>query len=327
MPHNRRPPRPATPPRIVVVGSVNMDLVANVPRLPAPGETLTGTTFHTFPGGKGANQAVAAAKLGANTTLIARVGDDAFAKTLLANLRTQKVNVRHVRHVPNTSSGVAVIAVDPSGQNAITIIPGANARLRPADIRARETTIAQADALLLQLEIPLDTAHTAIRIARRHKVLTVLDPAPVPPDGLPPSWKNLGIDILSPNETEAAQLAGLPCSRNRDAVACLDAILLQTAATLAILKRGHRGALLHALAAPCFFPPFPVKPVDTTAAGDAFTAALTVRLCEPSTTLGDAIHFANAAGALATTRHGAQASMPSRSEVDALVRNHPLPQP
>jgi len=312
-----------TAPRIVIVGSVNMDLVARVPRLPRPGETLSGSSFATFPGGKGANQAVAVARLGGRSVFVGRVGDDPFGKELLRSLRNEGVDVRYVRTLPGTSSGVAVIAVEDSGQNAITVVPGANARVRPDDVRAVESVIASADALLVQLEIPLETVHEAIRLARKHGVLTVLDPAPVPPKGLPARWANLSIDIISPNETEAAQLGGRPCSTDKAAIACVESMLLDSKAVLAVLKRGSRGALLHAFAKPCFFPAFPVKVVDTTAAGDAFSAALTVRFSESGTTLGEAIHFANAAGALATTRLGAQASMPTRKQVDAFLRDHP----
>ncbi|MBL9128402.1 MAG: ribokinase [Verrucomicrobiales bacterium] len=317
------PRRSRTAPRIVIVGSVNMDLVARVPRLPRPGETLAGSSFATFPGGKGANQAVAVARLGGRSVFVGRVGNDPFGKELLRSLRNEGVDVRHVRTLPDTSSGVAVIAVEDSGQNAITVIPGANALLRPDDVRAVESVIASADALLVQLEIPLDTVHEAIRLAQKHRVLTVLDPAPVPPNGLPARWKNLSIDIISPNETEAAQLGGRPCSNDKEAIACVESMLMDSKAVLAVLKRGSRGALLHAFAKPCFFPAFPVKVVDTTAAGDAFSAALTLRFSETGATLGEAIHFANAAGALATTRLGAQASMPTRKEVDAFLRDHP----
>lgn len=318
-----KPRRSLTPPRIVIVGSVNMDLVARVPRLPRPGETLSGTSFATFPGGKGANQAVAVARLGGRATFVGRVGDDAFGKQLLRGLRREGVDVRNVHTLADTASGVAVIAVDDSGQNAITVVPGANARLRPQDIRAAEPVIAAADALLLQLEVPLDTVYEAVRLAQKHEVFTVLDPAPVPPGGLPAKWRNLSIDIISPNETEAAQLGGKPCTHDKAAIACLESLLMDSKAAIAVLKRGARGALLHAFVKPAFFPALPVKVVDTTAAGDAFTAAMTLRFSEPGTTLGEAIHFANAAGALATTRPGAQSSMPTRVEVDRFVRQHP----
>jgi ribokinase len=311
------------PPRIVVVGSINMDLVTQVPKLPKPGQTLTGSSFTTCPGGKGANQAVALARLGGLPLMVGRVGDDPFGSELLRNLEDEGVDTRHVETVPNTSSGVAVIGVEKSGQNAITVVPGANACIRPEHIRAIEPVIATADALLVQLEIPLDTAREAILIARSHDVLTVLDPAPVPARGLPRNWRHLGIDIITPNESEAAALGRKPCTHDRAAVACLNALLKDSLATIAVLKRGHRGALLHALVKPAFFPPFAVQAIDTTAAGDAFSAALTLRFVEGRGTLGEAVHFANAAGALATTRRGAQTAMPTRREVNALLRQHP----
>ncbi len=311
------------PPRIVVVGSINMDLVTQVPKLPQPGQTLTGSSFTTCPGGKGANQAVAIARLGGRAILIGRVGDDVFGTQLISGLDHEGVDTRHVQTVPNTSSGVALISVEKSGQNAITVVPGANACLRPEHIRDVESVIASADALLVQLEIPLDTAREAILIAQKHEVFTVLDPAPVPPRGLPRDWRYLNIDIITPNETEAAALGRRPCTHDKAAVACLDSLLKDSVAAIAVLKRGQRGALLHALVKPAFFPPFPVKAIDTTAAGDAFSAALTLHFCKGHGTLGEAVHFANAAGALATTRRGAQTAMPTRREVNALLRQHP----
>jgi ribokinase len=298
-----------------------------VDHLPRPGETLTGSSFATLPGGKGANQAVAVARLGGGAVLLGCVGNDAFGHALLQNLKNERVSTRLVRQLPGTTSGVATIAVEASGQNAITVVPGANARLRPADLRRAESLIARADAVLVQLEIPLDTARTALEIAARHGVLTVLDPAPVPPGGLPPDWKDLGLDILSPNETEAGQLSQLPCVSRRDAVRALDVLLKRYRPALVVLKRGSHGALIHSgTHRPASVPAFPVQAIDTTAAGDAFTGALALRLAE-NASLDEAVRFANAAGALATTRLGAQNSMPTRSAVHRLLRQHPAPPP
>lgn len=309
---------------VVVIGSINMDLVTRVPRLPKPGETLKGASFETLPGGKGANQAVAVARLGGRSIMIGRVGDDAFGRTLRSGLRAQGVNTRHVATLPGSSSGVAVIQVEDSAQNSIAIVPGANGGLRPADLEELERVIAGADAVLLQLEIPLATVRAALRIAQRHDVFTVLDSAPVPPEGLPAGLRNM--DILSPNQSEAAQLSGLPCSSPDEALSAADVVIERHNPGVVVVKLGEQGALAHAGGDHCnshHAPAFRVKAIDTTAAGDAFTAALALRLAEGAN-LGEAMLFANAAGALATTRVGAQNAMPTRAEVERLLR-HPRP--
>lgn len=299
--------------RIVIVGSINMDLVVQVPRLPKPGETLSGSAFRTLPGGKGANQAVAVARLGGRATMIGCVGDDVFGAHLRQGLRGEGVDIRHVTVIPKSSSGVAVIGVEASGQNSIAIASGANERLRPADLRRLASVIASADALLLQLEIPLDTAAAALRIARRHHVPTVLDCAPVPPDGLPDTFRE--VDILSPNQSEATLLTGMPCHTTAEAVAIADALIHRYDPGVVVVKMGELGAVAHAgIGDAMVTPAYPVEAIDTTAAGDAFTAALTLRLAEGAN-LGQAMPFACAAGAIAATRLGAQNSMPKRTEV------------
>lgn len=307
-----------------MVGSINMDLVLQVPRLPEPGETLAASAFHALPGGKGANQAVAVARLGAQALLIGRLGRDGFGDRLLAGLRDDGVETRTVQALPGTHSGVAVIGVDPAGQNSILLASGANALLRPSDLRAQESLIAKADAVLLQLEIPVATAATAIRLARRHRVPVVLDSAPVPPDGLPPGAFR-GVDILSPNQTEATLLTGLACDTLDEACAAADLLVRRYDPGVVVIKLGPLGALAYAGTSEFLHvPAFPARAVDTTAAGDAFSAALTVRLAEGAS-LGDALRFANAAGALAITRQGAQPAMPKRRDVERLLRQHPLP--
>jgi ribokinase len=302
---------------VVVIGSVNMDLVARTPRLPVPGETLEGSSFATFPGGKGANQAVAAARLGARTALIGRVGNDAFGRQLLARLRAEGVSTRQVKTLPGTSSGVAIIPVEDSGQNSIIIVPGANGGLRPADIRDSEPLIARADAILLQLEIPIRTAGEAIRVARRHRVPVVLDPAPVPAEGLPAAFR--GVDVLSPNQAEASALSGSPCGNPTHARAAAATLIERFDPGVVVIKLGAHGAFADAGTGDCLhLPSFVVKVADTTAAGDAFTAALTVRLAEGAG-LGEAMRFACAAGALACTKPGAQPAMPDRISVERFL--------
>lgn len=323
-----RPPatvasRPSPKATVVIVGSVNMDLVVRVPKLPAPGETLAGSEFRTAPGGKGANQAVAIARLGGRAIFIGCVGDDAFGSELLRNLRAESVNTRHVRRVPRSPSGIAVISVEDSGQNSIAIVPGANARLGVADIRRLRQVITRADALLCQLEIPLPTVAAALNLASQHDVFSVLDTAPVPPDGLPTSITRM--DILSPNQSEASRLTGLPCETLHDARRVARKLIRRHDANVVVVKMGGAGAIAHAcVGEPFQAPAFPVQPVDTTAAGDAFTAALTLRLAEGAS-LGESLRFANAAGALATTRHGAQQAMPTRAQVERLLQRSPAP--
>ena len=317
---SRRHPAPRRAATVVVVGSINLDLVVQVPRLPQAGETLAGTAFSTLAGGKGANQAVAVARLGGRAIMIGRVGDDAFGARLLRGLRQEGVDVRHVLTLPRTTTGVASIAVEADGQNSIAIVSGANARLRPSDVRAAEPVIARADAILVQLETPLETVETALRLARKHGVTSVLDPAPVPKDGLPASWRKLSLDILSPNESEAAQLTGLPVDTEAEATRAATRLLDCFRAQAVVLKRGAHGALWQQANGPArVFPAFRVKAIDTTAAGDAFTAALALRLAEGAT-LSDTLPFASATGALATTRLGAQNSMPTRRAVQAFLR-------
>ena len=283
-----------------------MDLVVRTPRLPRPGETLTGTSFQQIHGGKGANQAVAAARLKADVSLIGRIGDDAFGQSLLTGLRNESIDVSHVKSTSGSSSGLAIIGVEDSGQNCITVIPGANGLVTTADIAAAEDVIAAADVLLLQLEIPLEAVLEAIRIARRHKVLTILDPAPALSE-FPAEL--LQVDVVCPNESEAALITGLPVGNVAEAHLAAQR-LCALGARNAIITLGTNGCVMcdetgmlqhHAA--------FAVDAVDTTAAGDAFAGALGFSLAQRKS-LRDSVRFASAAGALASTCHGAQPAMP-----------------
>lgn len=309
MPEHRRP-------RIVVVGSINMDLVFHVPRLPQPGETLTGTSFQQVHGGKGANQAVAAARLQADVSMVGRIGDDAFAAALIAGLRSEAVDVLHVKTSVGTSSGLAVIGVEDSGQNCITVIPGANGLVTSADIMAAECVISAADVLLLQLEIPVDAVVTAIGIARQHNIMTILDPAPAP-ERFPPDL--LHVDVICPNESEASLLTGLPVTNLPEALrACKK--LQSCGARIAIITMGSQGCVVCTESGIAqHVASLPVTAVDTTAAGDAFAGALGFCLAQGQPVL-EALRFASAAGALASTRHGAQPAMPRLDEVTGLAQ-------
>ena len=303
-------------PRIVVVGSVNMDLVARMHRLPRPGETVFGTSFQTIPGGKGANQAVAAARLGASVVMIGCVGTDSFGASLRTNLQEAGVEVDHLLDVPDVSSGVALIGVDETGANSITVIPGANAHLVSDVVATKEQVIAGARALIVQLETPLDAVATVIRIAQKRGIMTVLDPAPAPLAALPDTL--LSVDIISPNQTEAEVLTGVTV-HDWDSAESAAKVLHSRGAKNVILKMGELGCLVSLNdGAVRRVSARKAKVVDTTAAGDAFTAALTVALCEGRSP-ADAAEFASCAGTLACTRFGAQPAMPTRSELDAWI--------
>lgn len=301
-------------PHVTVVGSLNMDLIVLSPRIPQPGETIIGTGFRTAPGGKGANQAVAAAQLGAQVSMIGSVGADTFADSLLENLASAGVDRRFVTRDQGNPTGVALIVVDDRGENSIVVASGANMHLKPADLESAEGAIAQADVLLLQLEVPLDTVTRAAEIARKHQVTVVLNPAPA--RTLPKKLLSL-VDFLIPNETETALLSSMPVS-NQDEIETAAASLRALGVGNVILTLGERGALLTAAGNSELYPAFEVNPVDTTAAGDAFMGAFAVALGE-GLSIPDAIRFGNAAGALATTRLGAQPSLPTRTEVDSLI--------
>jgi ribokinase len=299
---------------ITVVGSLNMDLVARAPRIPQPGETIIGSDFHTVPGGKGANQAVAAARLGAQVSMVGRVGCDAFAESLLNNLAAAGVDHTFVIHDPQAATGVALIAVDDAGQNSIIVASGANVRLSPADVDGAEAAIAGADALLLQLESPLETVTRAAEVARAHGVTVILNPAPARP--LPAALLSL-VDVLIPNESETAMLTGLPVGSQTEAEAAAMALRELGVGTV-ILTLGERGALLAREDGAEYFPAFEVTPVDTTAAGDAFVGGFAVALAE-GRSLAEAVQWGNGAGALATTKLGAQPSLPTRQDLEGLL--------
>lgn len=302
-------------PRIVVVGSINRDLVIQCEELPRPGQTRIAKATRYTHGGKGANQAVAAARAGGQVAMIGRVGDDALAAPLLANLQGENINCEAIGRTPNCDSGLAVVAVESSGENAILVSSGANNRLRPADIGAARNLIAQADILLLQLEIPLDSVLAAIEIARDAGVRILLDPAPAPtncPDEL------LAVDLLCPNESEAAALAGAPVTTWEQAESAADELLRRGAANI-VITLGARGALLRNKQESHRIDPFPTNPVDTTAAGDAFAGTLAVAWASGSSLVKSA-RLASAAAALAVSREGAQASMPRWEEIENLYR-------
>ncbi|HEY7089667.1 MAG TPA: ribokinase [Tepidisphaeraceae bacterium] len=324
----------STPP-IVVIGSINMDLVCRTPHIPAPGQTILGSGFLTIPGGKGANQAVAAAKLARaprRVHMIGRVGSDDFGQRLLNGLSQHSVDTTFVTVTEAVASGVAMIMVDRKGENSIVVAPGANAKLTPQDIDAAESLIASAAAVVLQLEIPHETVTHAIAMCQRLGVFTILDPAPAVAK-LPRAM--MGVDLFTPNQTEAQILVGEhPAVRRPGRVRRKLAIdhkqigteLLARGARGVVLKLGARGSVLFkrdGTISPV--KPFKVKVVDTTAAGDAFAGALAVARAEGMDLL-DALRFANAAGAICCQSFGAQPALPSREAVDKLLGLPPVEQ-
>jgi ribokinase len=291
--------------RVAVVGSINMDLVVGTETLPKPGETVFGSDLRRFGGGKGANQALAAARMGAEVALVGRVGDDEFGSVLLDDLQREGVDVSAVGRVEE-STGVALITVDAAGGNTIVVALGANARLRAEDVEAARATIERSRALLLQLEVSLEANVRAAQIARAAGVTVFLNPSPaIPlPDGL-----LAGLSYLVLNEGELEILAGE--AGNADG-------LLARGVQAVVLTLGERGARLITADGSREVPAYPVRSVDSTAAGDAFLGALAAVL--PERGIDAALEAAAAAGALATTRWGAQAALPTRDEVEALVR-------
>lgn len=302
-------------PAICVVGSLNMDLVAYAPHLPTAGETVLGGPFATYPGGKGANQAVAAARLGATVAMIGRVGDDGFGRELYANLIREGVASQHVIALSEVATGVALITVDAEGQNTIVVAPGANALLTVEDINAAAAAITSAQTLLLQLETPLDVVRHAAALAHDAGVTVILNPAPAQP--LPVDILNL-IDCIIPNEHEAAILLDQPDAA--DAKNLADMVRAHTGIATVVVTLGARGAALATTALSTMLPAHPVHAIDATAAGDAFVAAFAVALANGHST-EQAVRWGNAAGALATTKTGAQPSLPKHSELAAFLHD------
>jgi ribokinase len=306
------------PKRLLVVGSINLDLVASSKRIPLPGETVSGNTFNTFPGGKGANQAVAAGRLGGPVSMIGRIGNDAFGTQLRASLEAAGVDTKAVEVVP-TSSGIALITTAENGQNAIVVVPGANGELSPRELEKHVALIREAGIILAQLEIPLETIELLATIARRENIPLMLDPAPA--QALPASLL-ASVDWLTPNETETQTLlqrgtTELSSEHFEDAAQQL----LKQGCRNVILKLGERGCYV-ALGngERTLVPAYRVKAVDTTAAGDAFNGAFATALLRGNDPVAS-VKYAAAVAAISVTRHGAQPSMPTQAEVEAFLRD------
>lgn len=299
---------------IVVVGSTNIDMVVRVPRIPGPGETVLGGEFRMAAGGKGANQAVAAARLGACVTFVARVGADRLGEEALEQFRAEGIRTEYVLRDPEAAHGVALVMVDPNGENAIAVAPGANARLAPEDVERAREAFAACDLVLLQLEVPLPTVERAVDLARALGKRVVLNPAPY--HRLPAALLSR-IDILTPNETEAEMLLG-GGEAGLGGIAATAEELLRRGVGRVVVTLGKEGVFVVAPEAQYHVPGRRVKAVDTTAAGDAFSAALAVAVAE-GREFREAVRFAVCASALSVTRMGAQPSLPHRAEVEAAL--------
>lgn len=302
---------------IVVVGSLNMDLVVFTPRHPQIGETILGTRFQTNPGGKGANQAVAAARLGAPVKMIGKLGNDPFGDQLLASLQSNSVDTSRVLRTSDCATGTALITVDAAGENTIIVVPGSNMHLLAEDIERDEAVIAGSSQLILQLEVPLATVLRAAQIAHEHGVKVIFNPAPA--QALPQELLNL-VDILVVNESETAILTGCPVDSESTLFTAAQRLKKMIPAEL-VLTLGEKGCWWMGEQDIRKLPPFPVQAIDTTAAGDAFIGGLAVALLENQPIL-DALRRGNAAGALAVTRRGAQLSLPGRTELEEFLQIH-----
>jgi len=300
---------------IVVVGSSNTDMVVKSPRLPSPGETVLGGEFVMAAGGKGANQAVAAARLGGNVALVARIGSDLFGEKALENFRADGIRTDSVFCDPAAASGVALIMVGPEGENMISVASGANARLDVEDINRAADEIEAARVVLIQLEIPLEAVTRAAELGKESGAVVILNPAPAQP--LDPGILQ-NTTILTPNETETEILTGILPADNESALAAADRLHEMGVETV-IITRGAEGVLVSGRAERFTMPVFPVEAVDTTAAGDAFNGALAFALAGGKALL-DAVRFAGAVAAISVTRMGAQPSLPSIEEVEEFLQ-------
>lgn len=296
--------------KITVIGSINMDLVTSTSRIPKVGETLLGDSFHTIPGGKGANQAVPAARLGADVTMIGAVGDDSFGETVVNNLSNHGINTEHIIQIKDCSTGIASITLS-DRDNSIIVVPGANNYITPDIIEQNEEKIKNSDILLLQLEIPLESVIKAVQLAKKHNTLTILNPAPI--RELPMELLEM-VDYLTPNEHEQTLLFASTGGTEKEVA------MLQEKC---IVTKGSKGVMLYDNGAFLEIPSIQVEAVDTTGAGDSFNGALAFSLCE-GTKIEDACRFANVVGAISVTKLGAQTGMPTKKEVEEFLQVNKL---
>lgn len=285
-----------------------MDLVTSTTRIPKVGETVLGNSFHSIPGGKGANQAVAAARLGADVTMIAAVGNDSFGKTLVEHLTNEGINTENIIKVKDTSTGIASIIVS-EADNSIIVVPGANNHVTPEVIEKHENKIINSDIILLQLEIPVESVIKAVELAKKHGVRTILNPAPI--QKLPKELLEM-VDYLTPNEHEQALLF--------DSIGGTEEELAKYKEKC-IVTKGSKGVMIYKNGEKIEIPSFQVEVVDTTGAGDSFNGALAVALCD-GLEIEEACRFANVVGAISVTKLGAQTGMPTKKEIEEFLQIH-----
>jgi len=305
-------------PKVTVLGSANVDLVIRAARMPNKGETLFGDAFDIFTGGKGFNQATAAARLGAEVTFIGRIGDDAFGEMLRTAMETENIDTRFVKTDADNGTGVATIVVEPDGDNSIIVIPRANMCITPKDIDAAEDSIANADVLLLQLETPIDASQRAAEIAKANNTIVLLDPAPA--RSLPVELLEK-IDILTPNISEVTVLSGqeVTTAESRTAAAkTLQVQIAQDGLSTVVITLGEQGVLICTPTETEHIPTLTVDVVDTTGAGDAFSGALATSLAKGNK-ITESVKYATAAGAAAVTVLGATPSMPTDDKIKAIL--------
>jgi ribokinase len=301
-------------PKIIVIGSLVYDLVAKAERRPQKGESLLGTEFGMFPGGKGANQAVQCAKLGAEVWMVGRVGDDFFGESLIKNLKKEGVNTKYIVKDKTTTTAVGCIVIDKEGDNSIVMVPQANMKNTKADVEKVKNILGKFDVLILQLEIPLNVVIYSAKLARKNNLKIILNPAPA--KEIPDSLIKI-CDILTPNETEAEILTGIKIENLEDAKSA-GKRLLTRGAKCVIITLGEKGALYCTKEEISLIPSFKVKAVDTTAAGDAFNGTLAVAIALGKE-IKEGIKLANAAGALSATKMGAQPSLPGKKELEKFL--------
>lgn len=304
--------------QVVVVGSLSQDIVVSTPRLPVKGETIRGSNFGMFAGGKGNNQAMAAARAGSKVTMIGRVGADSFGEMLIATLKKNNVDASHMVQDKTEGTGIAMITVDADGDNSIIIAQRSNLNLCDADIVKAESVFENSKILLMQLEVPTETDTIAAKMARKHGTFVALNPAPAPADGKLPSELLENIDLITPNQTEAELLTGIKVIDEKSATEAAEK-LRKMGPKNVIITMGEQGALLVEEGKnPGMVSSYNVRAIDTTAAGDAFCGALAAAFAAGET-LANAVRFGCAAGALATTKMGAEPSLPNKLEIDKLV--------
>lgn len=302
--------------KVLVIGSLNMDIVLEIDQMPVSGETIIGSSLRYSPGGKGANQAYAVGRLGGSVIMLGCVGSDNFGKELVGNLREEGVDISRIKYQADIPTGTAVITVDKYGANSIIVIPGANSACKEDYLRENDDAFRQCDYILLQMEIPPETVWYAVRRGRELGKKVFLNPAPAP-DTIPADVLS-SLSYITPNETEIAKLTGCGCDVLTD-IKEGSKKMIEMGVENILVTLGGKGSLLLSSQKTEAFPAFPVKPVDTTAAGDCFNAAFVTALSEGSSE-GEAISFASAAAGLAVSRKGAQNSIPHRQEVDDYLR-------